>query len=465
MEAIALNALWLSPIGAAGVALLMSRRALGVFSIIHGGIQGIVWLILYDLNEKAAVAVRSPWFSMGGEEFFYFISAHPTNLALLLLTIVVGHASLLYGQRYIGRVQEFSALLFLVMGFSQGVFLAKDILLFFIFYEAALVPAFLLIYGWGSPKRKNAAVKFALFTLSGSILFLIGLLIGLREVPSGISDAWYSAQLPPLSWILMSVGLSVKLPLVPLHSWLGDAHVEADTALSMMLAGILLKLGGYALLHWVWVAPTAEEALILRIAGGISLVYAAAVATGQSDLKRMIAFTSIGHMAMVAIGAGAQSVYGLQGAYHQLFTHGIISAGLFAWVGWLEKSFHTRQIDNLHGVLAHRSWKQFQAALLSFGAIGAPGMALFISELMIIWGVANGTNWAWALLPGANIVLTAIYFLRAYRKLAAPPPPTISSTSKAFVQYQFIVWGFIVLSIAVGIYPKIWLELLAHVGG
>lgn len=465
MEAIALNALWLLPILAAGIALFLPRRSLMIFSLAHGILQGLLWLLLYSLVKASEIALRVPWFSLGGQKFYYFISAHSTNLALLLLTVIVGHASLLYGQLYVAQVQGFSALLFLVMGFSQGVFLAQDILLFFVFYEAALVPAFLLIYGWGSPRRRSAAVKFALFTLSGSVVFLVGLLLSLHEVPIEAGEVWLPSRLSSLSWLLMSIGLAVKLPLIPLHSWLGEAHVEADTALSMMLAGILLKLGGYALLHWVWTAPTADQALGLRIIGSISLIYAAAVATGQSDLKSMIAFTSIGHMAMVAIGAGAQSIYGLQGAYHQLFTHGIISAGLFAWVGWIEKSFQTRQIKELSGALSYSNWKPFQAALLSFSAIGAPGTALFISELMIIWGVARGTTWAWALLPAAGIVLTAVYFLRAYRRLAAPShsSPRLSGSPSPFL--QLIVWVFIGLSMAVGIYPKIWLELLTHVGG
>ncbi|MCX8112497.1 MAG: NADH-quinone oxidoreductase subunit M [Bacteroidia bacterium] len=457
MAAFALNLLWLLPVTMAGAALMLNRKSLRVLTLMHALWQLFFWGILY--REKGA-GLQWLWFRLGGKAFFYGLGAHSANLALLLLTILVGHIALLYGQGSVGRVRSFSALLFLVMGFAQGVFLARDLLLFFVFYEAALVPAFLLIYGWGGERRREAAVKFALFTLGGSVFFLIGILLALQEMPTGLREDWSPERLPSTAWLLMTIGLGVKLPLVPLHSWLGEAHVETDTSISMILASILLKLGGYGLLYWVWRALSGEEALLLRIWGGLSLLYAAAIATGEIDLKRLIAFTSIGHMALVALGAGSQSLYGLQGAYHQLFTHGLISAGLFAWVGTIEKAFGNRRIDELRGILKDRP---FQAVLLFFGAMGVPGMALFVSELMVVWGTAVGVGWWWALIPALSLVLTAIYFLRAYRELAAPTPLLLSPGSLAPF-FRAVVWFFILLSVGVGLYPKVWLDLLADVG-
>lgn len=462
MESVALNALWLLPAAAAGLTLLLHRKGIQVLTSLHGILQIFLWLLLYQ-TAPAEIEMRVRWFAVGNQTFFYALGAHPSNLALLLLTILIGHIALLYGSLHVERPRSFAALMYLVIGFSQGVFLAQDIVLFFVFYEASLIPAFLLIYGWGSEGRRAASVKFALFTLSGSVLLLIGLLMSLQAVPSSVYEDWKKAPLSSVAWLLMTIGLAVKLPLIPLHSWLGEAHVEAESAISMVLAGILLKLGGYALLHWVWWTLSAPQALLLRIWGAISLIYAAGVATGQTDLKRLIAFTSIGHMAVVALGAGAQSLTGLQGAYHQLFTHGIVSAGLFAWVGWLEKASGSRRLDMLRGVLYPFPAYMLLTALLFFGAVGVPGMALFISELMVIWGVAMGSGWQWALVPAAGLFLTAIYFLRAYRDLAAP-----ASASPGMQRYSIlssaIIWVLLFFSFVVGLYPGIWLELLVHVG-
>lgn len=465
MESYALNALWLLPIALAGAALTLSRKSLQILALFHGSVQVGLWAFLYaHLPPMGGLQVRVRWFGLAEREFFYAISAHHGNLALLLLTILIGHIALLYGLSHVRRVRGFSALLYLVMGFSQGVFLAQDILLFFVFYEAALVPAFLLIYGWGGQRRREAAIKFALFTLGGSVVLIIGIILALQGVSVGLYEQWIQTGIGTLSWVLMTVGLAVKLPLVPLHSWLGEAHVEAESAISIVLAGILLKLGGYALLYWVWWHLSPSQALALRLWGGISLIYAAAVATGQTDLKRLIAFTSIGHMALVAIGAAAQHASGLQGAYHQLFTHGIISAGLFAWVGWIEKKYGSREIHTLRGAVYAPGWSAFQTAVLFFGAIGVPGMALFISELMVIWGTALGVGWRWALLPAAGLLLTAIYFLRAYRELAVPIAGHSPASFRELRLYIVLVWVLVGLSVGVGVYPGIWLDLLAHVG-
>ncbi|MDW8015883.1 MAG: NADH-quinone oxidoreductase subunit M [Bacteroidia bacterium] len=432
-------------------------------TIIHGTLQLAIWGILYVHSPSEGLHYQRVWFNLGSTEFFYSIGAHPANFALILLTILIGHLALLYGQGQVSRVREFSALVLLTVGFCQGVFLAEDVLLFFVFYEAALIPSFLLIYGWGGEGRKSAAVKFALFTLGGSVLLLVGIVIGLGDRAQGLHSSWQGAGLPPLAWLLMTVGLSVKLPLFPLHSWLGEAHVEAETSISMILAGILLKLGGYALLYWVWKGIGEGQSLLLRVWGGVSLVYAGAVAAGQHDLKRLIAFTSVAHMAVVAIGAGAQSVDGLRGAYHQLFAHGVIIAGLFAWIGLVEKKLKGRLISELRGRFSQRKRWQLQAALLFFGAMGAPGMALFISELMVIWGVAKGVGWAWALLPGVGLLLTAIYFLRVYRELGGRREEERVLLEPMDLQ-EGIVWGLIGFSGVVGLYPAIWLNLLSHVG-
>lgn len=464
MEVFALNALWIGPIGAGTLGLFLSRRALIGWTLTHGFLQLLVWGYLYTNLRSGEIQATLPWFELGEKSFRYALSFYAANAWLLLLTIVVGHAALFYSFLQVGRIRSFVALLLLTIGFCQGVFLAKDIVLFFVFYEASLIPAFLLVYGWGGRLRQAAAIRFALFTLSGSVLLLVGILWTLWKGGSPAWDEWRSSNLPVGAWGLMSLGLAVKLPLIPVHSWLGEAHVEAETPVSMVLAGVLLKLGGFALLNWVWFANSPTENLLLRVWGGLTLLYAVAVATGQRDLKRIIAFTSIAHMALVAIGAGSPSSIALRGAYHQLFTHGVISAGLFAWAGLLEKATGSRALAYLRGVLQARPHWHLPGILLFFAGIGAPGFAPFISEMLIIWGTGEGAGWTWAFLPALSVPLTGFYFLRAYRELARPPDTPWPKSSVSLFPLEATVWALLLLALFAGIYPKPWLDLLSHVG-
>ncbi len=464
MEALALNALWIGPLVGGLISLFLGRRLLFAWGLVQGFLLSLLWAYLYVEHRGEGLSYEKPWFSLDGFSFSYSLALRPTNFSLVLLALLVIHAAFFYGYLYIPRPRAFSALLFFTLAFAQGVFLAGDPLLFFVFYEASLIPAFLLILGWGGRGRGLAAVRFALFTLAGSVFLLVGLLWALLEGHPAFVTGWREHPLSWGPWLLMTVGLAVKLPLVPLHSWLGEAHVEADSAVSMVLAGLLLKLGGFGLLEWVWYDPSPARALILRGVGAVSLGYAIAVATGQRDLKRLVAFTSIAHMAFVALGAGARSSVGLQGAYHQLFTHGIVSAALFAWVGWVEKRTGSRSLSYLGGVFHAQAKEQLQAALLFFGAIGVPGLALFVSEVLVIAGVGRGSGWAWALVPALSLPFTGWYFLRAYRELTGREAGVQLAPAMDYLPLEAVIWLLVFMSVLVGVYPQPWLSLLGHVG-
>lgn len=464
MEALALNTLWIGPLLGGLVSLFLRRRLLFAWGLLQGFLIGLLWTYLYVECGGEGLSYERPWFSLDGFSFSYSLSLRHTNFSLILLAVVVVHAAFFYGYFYIPRPRAFSALLFFTLAFAQGVFLAADPLLFFVFYEASLIPAFLLILGWGGRGRSLAAVRFALFTLAGSVFLLVGLLWALVEGQGTSLLAWRGHALSWGPWLLMTVGLAVKLPLVPLHSWLGEAHVEADSAISMVLAGLLLKLGGFGLLEWVWYDPLPARALFLRLWGALSLVYAIGVATGQRDLKRLVAFTSIAHMGFVGMGAGAGSSVGLQGAYHQLFTHGIVSSALFAWVGWVEKRAGSRSLSYLGGVFRSQVKEQLQAALLFFGAIGAPGLALFVSEVLVIAGVGWGSGWEWAFVPALSLPLTGWYFLRAYRELTGRGLGISLAPAMDYLPLEAVIWLLLLLSVLVGVYPRPWLSLLGHVG-
>lgn len=457
-----LTLLWSGPLVGALLLPLGGRR--WVLSVLTATTLGetLIWLWLYP-QVKAATAVTAaiPWFTWGQQTIFYALGASPENLWLLLLSILVGNGAIFYGFDVL-RLRAFAALMLISLSAVLGAFLARDLVLFFVFYEASLVPAFVLIYQWGGRRRAAAAIRFALFTLSGSVLVLVGLLMGLYAGYGASWEAWRASSLPPAVVFLLTLGFAVKLPIVPLHSWLGEAHVEAATPVSIVLAGLLLKLGGYGLLSWSWPHLPRTALPVLIGWGLLSLFYASVVAAGQTDLKRLIAFTSISHMAFIPLG-GALPRYGLMGAYHQLFTHGLISAGLFAWVGLLEKNYQTRDLRFLHGILSQQPRWNLYGILLFMAAIGAPGFGLFISELMVLWGLGTSVGWVYTALAATSLLLSALYFLRAYQKLLTGELPP-QGIGLFLAPQETLILLCLALAILSGIYPQPWLSLLAYVG-
>ncbi len=462
MEVLLLTLLWVFPLVGAVLLPLGGRRwALTVLAATTLG-ETLIWLWLYpQVKAHTLVSATLPWFTWGQNTVSYALGASPENLWLLLLAILIGNGAIFYGFE-VPRVRAFMALMLVSLSAVLGAFLARDLVLFFVFYEASLVPAFVLIYQWGGQKRANAAIRFAIFTLSGSVLVLVGLLIG---VYGGYGPSWESWRASVLPWsvgLLLTIGFAVKLPIVPLHSWLGEAHVEAATPVSILLAGLLLKLGGYGLLSWSWPHVGTPGQQLLIGWGLLSLFYASLVAAGQTDLKRLIAFTSISHMAYVPLG-GTLPTYGLMGAYHQLFTHGLVSAGLFAWVGLIEKNWQTRDLRLLGGILqSHPRWNLY-AILLFMAAIGVPGFGLFISELLVLWGLGTSAGWIYTALAATNLLLSALYFLRAYQKLLTgqlrPQGAGLFLTPQ-----ESLILLCLLLALVSGLYPQPWLSVLAHVG-
>jgi NADH-quinone oxidoreductase subunit M len=338
------------------------------------------------------------------------------------------------------RPGYFHPLLLLMQGALTGVFVSMDLFVFYIFWELTLIPMFFLILVWGGEDRRYAAQKFFIFTFSASVLMLAGILIMylFTSAPAWpgnltghtfdltVMTASAQARLAGGSWaflgsaglqkfvfILLLVGFVAKLPSVPLHTWLPDAHVQAPTAGSMILAGVMLKMGAYGFLRIS--ATLLPEALIefrwlLFLLGMVSLVYGAWVCLGQSNLKRMVAYSSISHMGLVLLGIATLQPLGIAGAIFMMFAHGIISPLLFAVAGSFKRHYHTLEIGSMRGIAKVAPWLSGYMMFGWMASLGLPLLAGFVAEITILIAFWQSFGW-WVLLPALTLIITAAYYV------------------------------------------------------
>jgi NADH-quinone oxidoreductase subunit M len=377
-------------------------------------VQG--WLLVEDFSWIERFGIR------------YSLGLDGISLVLLLLTALLGIMSVLISWRQVtARVGMFYCMLLLTQSAVSGVFLATDLFLFYLFWELQLVPMLFLIGIWGHEQRVYAAVKFFLFNIAGGLLMLAGL-IGLylahgRMTGNYTFDLYQLMQTrvaPHLQMWLFSafvLGFAIKIPVFPLHTWLPDAHTEAPTAGSVILAGLLLKTGCYGLLRIgipVFPAAAARFMPILLVLGLAGIIYAAWIALAQRDMKRLVAYSSIGHMGLIVIGLAVWDTMTLTGAVLQMVNHGITTAALFILVGMLDERFHTRKLADFGGLW--KSMPLFSAFFLLFAmaSLGMPGLNNFVSEIIILLGVFRA-NPAAGSIAMVTIVLTLVYVLKLVR--------------------------------------------------
>lgn len=322
------------------------------------------------------------------------------------------------------RVKEYMIAFLVLETMMVGMFAALDFVLFYLFFEAVLIPMFFIIGIWGGSDRKiYAAFKFFLFTLLGSVLMLVALVVmyleaGTTDIPT-LLDTAFDSGLQTWLWLAMFASFAVKVPMWPVHTWLPDAHVEAPTAGSVILAGVLLKMGGYGFLRFsIPMLPeaTADFTWLIYTLSIIAVIYTSLVAFVQEDMKKLIAYSSVAHMGFVTVGMFALTVEGIQGSIFQMLSHGVVSGALFLCVGVVYDRLHTRQISRYGGLVNNMPRYALVFMIFMLASVGLPGTSGFVGEFLVLIGTFKASTLA-AALTATGLVLGAVYMLWLYRRV------------------------------------------------
>ena len=432
---------------------------------------------------------RDHWFTLGadqpnrrGFEFDLYFGLDGVSLTLIVLTALLTVSCVLISWDSIReREPEFYASLLILETALIGAFCAFDVVLFYVFFEFTLIPLFFLIGVWGGPQRRYAAIKFFLFTLTGSLVTLVGLVAvvlyasagGLAN-PSSMPDlaAWLAANPPRLEYqyaffLALSTGFMVKVPVFPLHTWLPLAHTEAPTAGSVLLAGLLLKLGTYGFLRLC--LPMFPHACVnlglplIAALGVAGILYGSLTALAQRDIKKLVAYSSVAHLGFCLLGLFALNSEGLSGAVLQMLNHGLSTGGLFLLVGMIYDRYHTRQLDELRGLAARIPLIAVATVFISMASIGLPGLNGFVGEFLSLIGMYK-RNPVYAVLGTAGIVLGAWYLLSMLQQAFFGPLREPARHGDAVrdmnIREALAIVPIAVACLAIGVRPQPLLEII-----
>ena len=362
----------------------------------------------------------APWFAGAS----YHLGVDGISILFVLLTAFLMPICILASWKSVEkRVVEYMIAFLILETLVIGVFTALDLFLFYIFFEGTLVPMFLIIGIWGGQNRIYAAYKFFLYTLLGSVLMLLAMLwmahtAGTTSIPE-LKRFAFDPAVQPILWLAFFASFAVKMPMWPVHTWLPDAHVQAPTAGSVILAGILLKLGGYGfILFNVPMFPQASEMFrpLVFTLSVIAIVYTSLVAWRQTDMKKLIAYSSVAHMGFVTLGIFSGNDIGMQGAIFQMISHGLISGALFLCVGVVYDRMHTREIALYGGLTSKMPWYAAIFLMFTMANVGLPGTSGFIGEVLTMTGAYRASTWA-ALVAASGVIFSVVYALTLYRAM------------------------------------------------
>jgi NADH-quinone oxidoreductase subunit M len=435
-----------------------------VTSLIMLGLSIVLWLNFNGAQGSMQFEEMHRW--IPGVNIFYHLGVDGVSLPFVFLTSLLMVVSILVSWNINLKPKVFYALLLLLGTGMIGVFVSLDFILFYIFWELVLLPMYFLISIWGSSNRMYAAIKFFIYTLFGSVLMLVGILMiyfnsGLNSF--SITELTKASIAPNMqNWIffLLFMGFAIKVPMFPFHTWLPDAHTEAPTAGSVLLAGILLKMGCYGFIRIsIPILPDAARAWAPAIAilSIIGIIYGALASLIQKDLKRLVAFSSVSHMGFVMLGISSLTPTAINGAVLQMFNHGCITGMLFLLVGMIYERTHTRQISELGGLANKMPLWAGILAFTSFASLGLPGLSGFWSEFLVLFGTFNKGNIfskVMVYLAVLGIVLGAAYLLWMLQRVIFGKANEKLGELKRLSWLEVItLLPLIVIIITVGVYP------------
>jgi NADH-quinone oxidoreductase subunit M len=365
------------------------------------------------------------------------------------------------------RVTEYMVCFLALEALVIGVFCALDLVLFYIFFEFGLVPMFLIIGIWGGKRRLYAAYKFFLYTLLGSVLMLAAVLAMIGIAGTSSIPELMTYQFTPATqtwlWLAFFASFAVKMPMWPVHTWLPDAHVEAPTAGSVILAGILLKMGGYGFMRFsLPMFPQASELFtpLVFTLSVIAVVYTSLVAFRQTDIKKLIAYSSVAHMGFVTMGIFSGNVQGEQGALFQMISHGVISGALFLCVGVVYDRMHTREIAYYGGLVSRMPWYAAVFMLFTMGNVGLPGTSGFVGEILTMTGAYQASTWT-AVVAATGVILSAVYALSLYRRVifGEMTNPALATITDLDMREAIIFVPLIVSTLWLGVHPDVVFQI------